>query len=408
MKKLLAMVLSSTMLMGALTSCANEAGNTDAGANNTPAGNSNSASTDNNAVNEGDIVIGIMANTTGGAAQYGIAVSQGANFYIDQVNEAGGINGKQISVVQYDDKGESSEVLMLFERMSDDGAMAIIGSVLTPTTLALSDATYKAGMPQITASATSPSVTVMDDTGEVRTNVFRSCFIDSFQGQKMADYASEKLQATAAAVIFENDDYAVGLKDAFVAQCGELGIDVVAQEGYTSGDKAFQAQLTTIAGSNPDVIFMPNYYEDVGLIVTQARQLGIEATFLGGDGWAGVKNFASAEDLEGSVFCSGFAGDEDFAADYKAKYGENAEVGMFEALGHDAALILLNAIEEVEAEAVEYGTDEYKAAIIDAMKATKGLEGLTGSFEFDENNDPVKTASMMVLTAGEEVFSEQF
>lgn len=157
----------------------------------------------------------------------------------------------------------------------------------------------------------------------------------------MAQYASEKLGAKTAAVIFETgSDYSVGLKDAFVEKCGELGVEVVAAEGYSKGDVDFKAQMTNIASKNPDVVFSPNYYQDDGMIVTQARAAGVTGTFLGGDGWGSVKDYASAEDLEGSVYCSGYApGSNDavkkFEADYEAKYGE-AIPNMFAPLGYDA------------------------------------------------------------------------
>ncbi len=412
MKRILSMALCSAMFLGLLGGCASSdsgtTGTSSGGSSTTGGSSSGSEGSTNTSSEGGEIVIGLIANTTGDAAQYGIAVSNGVNGYIDLVNEEGGVNGKQIKVVQYDDKGDASETVMLFERLLDDGITAVVGSVLTSTTLALADATYKVNMPQITASATDPAVTVMDDTGEVRTNVFRSCFTDAFQGVKMADYALDKLGATTAAVLYETgSDYSTGLKNSFVAECEMLGIDVVAVEGYAAGDVSFLAQLTTIQGQNPDVIFAPNYYSDVGLIVTQARQQGIEATFLGGDGWAGVKNYASSEDLEGSAFCSGFSGDEEFETYIKEKYNVE-DVGMFEALGYDAAMVLVAALEVAEGEGLESGSDEYKQSVIDAMASTSGLQGITGKFEFDENNNPIKSASIMMLEGGNEVFKENF
>lgn len=412
MKKLLAMTLSSFMFLGALAGCATgEETTTSTGGGSTTGGSTTTTPSGGNDTtsSDGDIVVGMLANTTGAAAQYGVAVANGANFYFDLVNEEGGINGKEIVIKQYDDKGDESETLMLFERLKGEGVTAVLGSVLTGPTTALAYETYAVNMPQITASATAPTVTVDEDTGEVRSNVFRSCFIDSFQGEKMAEYASEVLGATTAGVIFNSgSDYSVGLKDAFVARCAEIGLEVVGVEGYADGDVAFQAQLTSLDGKSPDVIFAPNYYQDVGLIVTQARQQGSEAIFMGGDGWAGVSGYASAEDLEGSVFCSGFSGDAEFEAAYQEKYNTSDSIGMFEALAYDAAMILVEAIIVAEESGEAAGSDEYKQEIIDAMKATDGLEGLTGSFKFDENNNPIKSASMMVLTDGVETFSEQF
>ncbi|MFI3250747.1 MAG: ABC transporter substrate-binding protein [Eubacteriales bacterium] len=404
MKKLLAMALSSAMILGTLAGCSSsDSGSTGGTTTGTTTGDTTTTTT----TDGGTIKVGILANTTGGAAQYGVSVSNGANFYINQVNESGGINGKQIEVVEYDDKGESAEVISLFNRLEGDGISGVIGCVLSGTSIALADETYAANMPQISASATAYGLTVMEDTGEVRTNVFRACFIDPFQGEKMANYASEKLSATTAAVIFcSGDDYSVGLKDAFVAECEALGITVVAEEAYSVGDVSFQAQMTTIAGQNPDVVFVPNYYEDVGLIVTQGREVGVTGTFIGGDGWAGVSGYASAEDLEGSVYCSGFSGDVEFETAFAAAY--NVTPGMFEALGYDAALLMINAIEIAEAGSNEAGSAEYKQDVISALAGTSGVEGLTGTFAFDEFNNPIKTASMIEITSGAEVFTEQY
>lgn len=388
MKKLVAMLLSCVMTVGLLAGCGGKTA-------------------------EGEIVIGLLANTTGDNAVYGISVRNGAMLYIDELNANGGINGKTVRVVEYDDKGDATEAINAYNRLVSDGVTAVIGSVLTGTTLAVADETYAAGMPQITASATAAGVTRLDPesgSDEIRTNVFRACFIDPFQGEKMADYAKEKLNAKTAAVIYETgSDYSEGLMKAFVAKCEALGISVVATEAYSDGDVDFRAQLTNIAGKSPDVIFCPNYYEDDGKIVTQARQVGVKGIFLGGDGWAGVKDYASAADLEGSVYCSGYGAgaNPEFEAAYQAKYGEPI-TGMFEPLGYDAAMLMCAAIGEAEKKGADVGSDAYKQAIIDALKATDGLEGLTGTFRFDKYNDPIKSASMMKLENGAEVFTELF
>ena len=391
MKKTIAMLLSCAMVFGLLAGCGSGKDKGTAG---------------------GEIVIGLLANTTGDAAVYGISVRNGAMLYIDELNAKGGINGKTVKVIEYDDKGDPTESINAYSRLVSDGITALIGSVLTAPTLAVADETYEANMPQITASATAAGVTRLDpgNSDDIRPNVFRSCFIDPFQGEKMAEYAAAKLGAKTAAVIYETgSDYSQGLADSFIAKCAQVGITVTNTEAYAHGDKAFQAQLTNIAASQPDVIFCPNYYEDDGLIVTQARQVGVTGTFLGGDGWAGVKDYASAADLEGSVYCSGYGAgaNPEFEAAYEAKYGQPI-TGMFEPLGYDAAMLMCNAIAEAEKKGLEAGTDAYKQAIIDAMKATKGLEGLTGTFEFDQYNDPIKSASMMKLEGGAEVFTELF
>ena len=358
------------------------------------------------------ITIAFIGNTTGDYAQYGIPVRNGAKLYIDQLNGKGGINGKQIELLEYDDKGDGVEAVNSFKLARDKGITAVIGSVLTGPSISLADATYEINMPQISASATAAGLTVMED-GSVRTNVFRSCFIDPFQGEKMADYAYNKLGAKTAAILYESgSDYSEGLKDAFVAKAGALGLEVVATEAFATGDKDFNAQMTKIAGTNPDVVFMPIYYGEAGLAITQGRQAGMKAVVLGGDGFGGIKDYASAEDLEGTVYCSGYApGTESvaqFEKDYCATYEVDVVPNMFAPLAYDAAMLMCNALAAAEEKGLEAGSDEYKQAVIDALAATSGTEGITGSYTFNETNDPVKSAAMIQLQAGEEKFTELY
>ena len=358
------------------------------------------------------ITIAFIGNTTGDYAQYGIPVRNGVKLYIDQLNAKGGINGKQVELLEYDDKGDGVEAVNAFNLAMDKGITAVIGSVLTGASISLADATYEVNMPQISASATAAGLTVMED-GSVRTNVFRSCFIDPFQGEKMADYAVNKLGAKTAAILYESgSDYSEGLKDAFVAKAAELGLEVVATEAFASGDKDFNAQMTKIAGANPDVVFMPIYYGEAGLAITQGRQAGMTATVLGGDGFGGIRDYASAADLEGTVYCSGYApGTESvaqFEKDYCAAYEVDVVPNMFAPLAYDAAMLMCNALAAAEEKGLEAGTDEYKQAVIDALAAVDGAEGITGSYTFNETNDPVKSAAMIELQNGEEKFTELY
>jgi len=383
MKKILSIVLVLVLAVGLLSGCGGS---------------------------KGTIKVGILGCHTGEYAQYGMAVQNGVMLYIEKLNAGGGINGKQIETIIYDDKGDGTEAVTAFNRMVDDGITALIGSVLSGSTMAVVGESSLINMPQISASATAAGVTVGED-GKVFTNMFRTCFIDPFQGEKMAQYASEILKAKTAAAIFETgNDYAVGLKDAFVAKCETLGITVVADEGYSKGDKDFKSQLTNINAKGADVIFCPNYYEDDGLIVTQARQIGIKSTFLGGDGWAKVSEYASAADLEGSVYCSPYApGSSDavkqFEAEYSAKYNETA--GMFAALGYDAAIVMTDALKKAEEKGLKAGKDDYKAAVIDAMKNTSSV-GITSTYAFDEFNNPIKQAVIIKIEGGKENFSQMF
>ncbi len=363
------------------------------------------------------IKVGILGCHTGEYAVYGLAVRNGAELYIDKVNADGGINGKQIELIIYDNKADNTEAVTGFTRMVDEGIAALIGDVLTGNTLAVVSEAYPINMPMVTASATAAAVTYDPDSDTVFSNVFRTCFIDPFQGEKMAQFAAEVLEAETAAIIFETgNDYAVGLKDAFVGKAAELNIEIVAEEGYATGDVDFKSQMTTIASKAPDVIFCPNYYEDDGLIVTQAREVGVTGTFLGGDGWDGVTDFASAGDLEASFYCSAYApGTTDevrqFEADYAEKYGTDT-LNMFAANAYDAAMVLCNALAIVEASGLEDapGGEEYKQAIIDAIRDNSAeIKGITSEgYSFDEYNNPIKNAVIITIEDGEAIFDRMF
>ena len=419
MKKLFCFALAVVMLLSVMAGCAAK---TEQGSSTTQASESTastetasneSADASDAAATDGEIDIAFIGNTTGDYAQYGIPVRNAVMLYFDQLNAAGGINGKKVVVKEYDDKGDGVEAVNAYNLAKENGITAVIGSVLTGATIGLADATYEDNMPQITASATATGVTVMEDTGEVRTNVFRACFIDPFQGQKMADYAVEKLGAKTAAIFFETgSDYSEGLKNAFVVEAERMGLEIVDTEAFATGDKDFKAQMTNIASKNPDIVFCPIYYGEAGLAIQAARQAGCTATFLGGDGFGSVKDYASAEELEGSVYCSGYApGTEDvaqFEKDYCETFGVEEVPNMFAPLAYDASMIMAYGLKAAEDAGLEAGTDEYKQAVIDAIKTMDGVKGITGTYSFDSDNNPIKSVAIIELTGGEEVFKEMF
>ena len=419
MKKLFCFALAVVMLLSVMVGCAAK---TEQGSSTTQASESTastetasneSADASDAAATDGEIDIAFIGNTTGDYAQYGIPVRNAVMLYFDQLNAAGGINGKKVVVKEYDDKGDGVEAVNAYNLAKENGITAVIGSVLTGATIGLADATYEDNMPQITASATATGVTVMEDTGEVRTNVFRACFIDPFQGQKMADYAVEKLGAKTAAIFYETgSDYSEGLKNAFVVEAERMGLEIVDTEAFATGDKDFKAQMTNIASKNPDIVFCPIYYGEAGLAIQAARQAGCTATFLGGDGFGSVKDYASAEELEGSVYCSGYApGTEDvaqFEKDYCETFGVEEVPNMFAPLAYDASMIMAYGLKAAEDAGLEAGTDEYKQAVIDAIKTMDGVKGITGTYSFDSDNNPIKSVAIIELTGGEEVFKEMF
>ena len=425
MKKVFCLLMAAMMLLSVMAGCSSKA---ETSSNDSQASESTanaetttnettdaSESTDStgDAATDGEITIAFIGNTTGDYAQYGLPVRNAVMMYFDQLNAAGGINGKKVVVKEYDDKGDGVEAVNSYNLAKENGITAVIGSVLTGTTIALADATYEDNMPQITASATATGVTVMEDTGEVRTNVFRACFIDPFQGQKMAEYAVDKLGAKTAAVFFETgSDYSEGLKNAFVEEAANLGLEVVATEAFATGDKDFKAQMTNIAAKNPDIVFCPIYYGEAGLAIQAARQAGCTSTFMGGDGFGSVKDYASAEELEGTVYCSGYApGTEDvaqFEKDYCETYNVEEVPNMFAPLAYDASMIMAYGLKAAEDAGLEAGTPEYMQAVIDAIKTMDGVKGITGTFSFDDDNNPIKSVAIIELTGGEEVFKEMF
>jgi branched-chain amino acid transport system substrate-binding protein len=335
--------------------------------------------------------------------------------FFEQLNAAGGINGKQVKLLEYDDKADGTESINAYNLAKANGATAIIGSVLSGASIALSDVTYDDNMPQISASATNPKLTVMDPDdpkSEVKTNVFRSCFLDPFQGEKMAQYAKSKYGAKTIAIFYENgSDYSEAIVQGVESQLASTGLKVVAKEAFATGDVDYKAQMTNIAAANPDVVLMPIYYGEAGRAITALRAAGCKAKIIGGDGFGSVKNYASAADLEGTIYMSGYAPGTPsvakFEADYQAKYNEEVP-NMFAPLAWDASLIMAEALKTAESKGLKAGTAEYKQAVIDAIKGMNAFPGITGSYTFNATNDPIKSVAIIKISNGAELFDEFF
>ena len=360
---------------GALTACGGSSASTAGSAAGSTAGSAASGST---------IKVGVLGPLTGDASVYGQAVVNGASLYIKQVNADGGVNGKQLEVITMDEQGDETQAVTCFTKMVDQGITALVGDVTTAPTLAVAAESADYNMPMVTASATAEAVTYDAETDTVNGNVFRACFTDPFQGVKMADYAYEKLGYTKAAVIF--------LKG----------------KDYSEGDVDFKTQLTSILGKNPEMVFCPNYYQDVGQILAQAESVGLTVPFLGGDGWDGLEGYATADQLKDSYFCACYAKGSSAAFEdaYKAEYGEAYPNG-FAPLGYDAAMTVVYGIKAAEEQGLEAGSDEYKQAVIDAI-AGGTIEGITGTFTFDEHHNPVKSTAILTYVDGKPELKEMF
>lgn len=368
----------------------------------TACGNNNAANENEN-VESDEIIIGALGPLTGNVAIYGIAATNGTKIAIDEINEAGGILGKQVKLILEDEKGDAQEAMNVYNKLVEDGAVAIIGDITSGPTLAIADLANRDNMLLITPTGTQLDIT------EGRPSVFRVAFTDPFQGRMLAQYAKDTLGASTAGILANtSNDYSQGVKEAFMAEAENLGLEIVANESYGAADRDFRVQLTTIASQNPDVLLIPDYYETIALIAPQAREVGIESQFIGPDGWDGITaqlttglsdeglTAEALQSVEGAIFTNHYSLDDpneniqNFIAKYNELHGENP--ASFSALGYDAAYMVKQAIEEAGS------TDS--DAIIDAMKNIN-YEGLTGSIKFDENNNPVKAISMIEVNEGE-------
>lgn len=341
--------------------------------------------------NKDEIVIGAIGPYEGEYSVYGLAVRNGIDMAVNEMNENGGVLGKQVKLIAYDSKGDVTEATnSYFKLVDNDGAVAIVGATLSGESIAIGNASQGIGTPILSPSATALAFT---ETGD---NVFRGAFTDPFQAKQMGIFAKQRLKAQTAAIIYDaGSDYSEGLMENFKDEFETQGGSVVLVEAYASQDKDFNTQLTKIAAENPDVLFIPNYYKDNILIAKQARDLGITATFLGGDGWDGV--LSTTEDiaaLEGAIFCNHYSPEDtsiiEWAESYKEIYGE--EPTAFSYLGYDSANIVFQAISEA---------DSTDAETINKVLKDIQFDGILGHVEFDEKGDPIKDLAYIVIKDGQ-------
>jgi len=338
-----------------------------------------------------EIPIGEYASLTGGSASFGQSSHKGTELAIAEINAAGGVLGKKLRLITEDDQSQAGQPATIVRKLiAQDKVVAVLGEVASSKSLEAAPICQQNQIPMISPASTNPKVTQVGD------HIFRICFIDPFQGRVMSKFAQSKGWKKIAVLTDVKQDYSVGLAECFIKDFTAAGGEIVKEQKYSSGDKDFKPQLTSLKAAKPDAIFVPGYYAEVALIGKQARLLGIKAPLLGGDGWVGDSLLKVAgSSLDGSFFSCHFSADDqsprvqNFVKAYQSRYGEVPDD--MAALGYDSAMILAEAIRRA-------GTTD-SGKLRDAIAATKDHPGITGNISIDPERNASKPA--VILTIGQ-------
>src|SRR5882724_7059851 len=348
----------------------------------------------------GPIVVGYYGDLTGRTSNFGVSTKNGAMMAADEINKAGGINGRQIQILSEDDEGRPEKAATVVTKLIDqDRVIALVGEVASGNTLAAAPKAQAAKVPMISPSSTNPAVTQVGDY------IFRVCFIDPFQGEVMAKFAANTLKAKKAAIMLDfNSPYSRGLTEFFESSFTKLDGEIVVKQSYQQGDADYRGQLSLIKAANPDVIYIPGYYGDVAIIARQARQLGLTVPLLGADGWDAPELWELGGDaLNNSYISNHYSADDPseiiqkFVHGYRQRYG-NLTPDAHAALAYDALRFLAEAIQKAE-------TTE-GAKLRDALAETRNFAGVTGIISMDRNRNAVKPAVILKLEDGKYIYQE--
>lgn len=340
-----------------------------------------------------EILVGEFSSLTGGTATFGQSTHNGITLAFDEINAAGGVLGKKLKVLVEDDQSKPEEAATAVQKLiSQNRVVAVLGEVASSRTLAAAPIAQANKVPLISPSSTNPKVT------EVGDYIFRVCFIDPFQGAVMAKFAANSLKLKRVAILYDvRNDYSVGLRNFFSETYKSLGGEVIGEQVFSEGDSDFRAQLTQLKSLKPEAIYVPGYYTEAGTIARQARELGITVPLMGGDGWDSPKlTEIGGQAIEGSYLSNHYSVDDPspaiqkFVGDYKARFGATPDA--LAALGYDAAKVLADAFKRA-------GTTE-GPKVRDAIAATKGFVGVTGSITIDEKRNAVKPAVVLKVVNG--------
>ena len=342
-------------------------------------------------VDRSPIKIGYFGDLSGPTFNFGRSAYNGVVMAADEINQAGGIRGRKIDVVIEDDRGSPEEAARLTAKLIDkDKVIAIIAGGTSGISRAAAPKAQSSHIPFISPSSTDPAVT---QTGDY---IFRACFVDSFQGEVMASFAANTLNAHKAAILFDfNSPYGRGLTDFFKTSFAKLGGEIVSEQSYAQGDEDFKGQLSSIRAAEPDVIYIPGYYGDVARIAKQARMVGLEQPLLGGDGWDAPELWQlGGAALNGAYISTHYSIDDPspaiqaFVESYKQRY-QNLLPDAHAALAYDATRLLFGAITRADT------TESEK--LREALARTRNFEGVTGVISMDSDRNAVKPAVVLKL-----------
>lgn len=350
------------------------------------------------------VKIGLLNEMTGGNATLGTSSANGAKLAFKEINAKGGVLGKQIEAVVADNKSEPAEAANAMTKLiNQDRVAAVTGTFSSSNAIAAASVAAAARVPYLASGATNPKVTMDEKTGKVNPYVFRVCFIDPFQGTVGANFALQNLKLKRAAILVDNSsDYSKGLAAFFRDAMQKGGGEIVGEEAYLQKDQDFKTILTKLKALNPEVIYVPGYYEEVGKIVKQARELGIGAAMLGADGWDSPKlaEIAGAQALNNTYFTNHYSVDstdpasQAFVKAYTAEYGQKPDA--LSVLGYDAARVLVDAIER----AGSLEPEKLRAA----LEATQHFKGISGDTTLNATHDAVKSAVIIEMQDGRQVY----
>jgi len=336
----------------------------------------------------GTILVGYYGDLTGDTATFGQSTKDGIDLAVAEINQDPPL-GRKLEIRTEDDQGKSEQAVSVVTKLiTQDRVVAVLGEVASSNSMAAATVCQREKVPMITPASTNPAVT---ETGD---HIFRICFIDPFQGSVMAKFALNTLKAKRAAILSDvKSDYSKGLSQFFKETFTQNGGQIVAEPSYSKGDSDFNAQLNAIKAANPEVIFIPGYYTEVGTIARQARDQGIKVPLIGGDGWDSPKLFEGAGTaLEGCYFSNHYSTEnkdprvQQFVTAYKAKFS-GREPDAMAALGYDVARIF--------ADAVKRAGDTDPARLRDAIAGTKDFAGVTGTITLDEKRNATKPAVVL-------------